>query len=206
MNETPDCPYCHDDLKVSVTVANVITKCKYHRRIGQEYKHDEIAPKGLCRTMFYRAYPTALAILYHGKPKKFWFRGFGKDTAVVSCPAENGVKVKITSREKLPAPIRLLKELAEEVLKLVLRGYDAPFREVALEVVEAGSSCPKGYSVGQKYYFNTDDTKELCPAAFSTTYPYMNYLAKTKRATGKPCSMKVHCPDFVGVTFDVKVE
>ena len=96
MNETPDCPYCHDDLKVSVTVANVITKCKYHRRIGQEYKHDEIAPKGLCRTMFYRAYPTALAILYHGKPKKFWFRGFGKDTAVVSCPAENGVKVKIT--------------------------------------------------------------------------------------------------------------
>ncbi len=206
MSKNTDCPYCHDDLKVSVSVDNIITKCKYHRRIGQDYSLDHIAPEGLCRAMFYRAYPTSLAILYHGRPKKFWFRSRGKDTQEVSCPAVNGVKVKVSSREKLPAPIRMLKELAEEALKLVLRGYDAPFREIALEVVEAGSACPKGYKTGQKFYFNTDDTEELCPAAFSSAYPYVNYLAKTKRATGEPCSMKVHCPDFVGVAFDVKVE
>jgi uncharacterized repeat protein (TIGR04076 family) len=100
----------------------------------------------------------------------------------------------------------MLKELAEEALKFLLRGYDAPYREVALEVVEAGSACPKNYEVGQKFFFNTDNTEELCPAAFSSTYPYINYLSKLRGSNSEPCSMKVHCPDYVGVTFNVKVE
>jgi len=205
MEQASDCPYCHDDLNVTVSVDDVMTKCKYHRRIGQGYSIDEIAPPGLCRTMFYRAYPTSLAVLYHGKPKKFWLRRRGHDSYIVSCPASEGVEVKISSKEQLPMLIRMMKELLEEALKFFLRGYDAPFRQVALEVVKAGPACPKGYKIGQKFYFNTNNTEELCPAAFSSTYPYINYLANMNRSSGEACSMQVHCPDFVGVTFGLKV-
>lgn len=200
------CEYCTDETSFEVKVSEIETKCKYHKQIGRVFKMEELAPQGLCRELFYAAYPKSLAVLYNGMPNRGKFRTKGINQLVTACPAPNGVRVRIRTEERLHPYLRMIKELFEEFLKWIFRAYDAPFRKVSIEVEEVGSYCPKGYQVGDRFQFNINKQDELCPAAFATVYPYLKFLENEKNVTGKSKSMKVHCPDFVGVTFDVNAK
>ena len=72
-----NCKFCLDQMDFSVKVVDITTKCKYHRKIGQVYPASKVAPFGLCRELFYAAYPACLAALYHGKPMRGWLRKKG---------------------------------------------------------------------------------------------------------------------------------
>lgn len=199
------CKYCIDEYDFSVKVAHIETKCKYHREINQVYKASSVAPKGLCRELFYAAYPECLAVLYNGLPEKKRFRAKGKDRMVAVCPAINGVKVLITAEEILPTPLGKLKELVEEFCKIFKKAFDVPFRKVFLEIIEVGDECHKGYKVGDRFEFNVDKNDELCPAGFAAVYPYLRLLNNSNKESGDS-SIMVHCPDYVGVTYEITMK
>lgn len=202
-----NCKYCLDDLNFSVKVVDIATKCKYHKKTEVVYSPSAVAPGGLCRELFYAAYPACLSLLYSGKPIRGWLRKKGIKKIASSCPAANGIKVAIKAEEIFIPPLRMLKEFIEEVCKIVLRPLDGPFRRVVIEVIEAGSDCPKGYRVGDKFYFNIDKQDELCPASFSAIYPYLRLLKGKNKNEGLLSSkINVHCPDWVGVTYELEVK
>lgn len=192
-----DCKYCIDNLNFKVKVADIETKCKYHKKEGAVYSVSALAPEGLCRQLFYAVYPACLAVLYNGLPARGRLRKKGMREAVAGCPAPAGVRVKIRSEEILPPPLRMLKELGEELCKRFYRAFDAPWRRVVMEIIQAGPDCPKGYSAGDVFKFNINKKDELCPAGFATLYPYLRLL---------PHSLYVHCPDYVGVTYEIALE
>ncbi|MBU0477577.1 hypothetical protein KKC91_03295 [bacterium] len=201
-----NCKYCIDDIKYTVEVVDIETKCKYHKKIGEVYSSSAVAPAGLCRELFYTAYPRCLAVLYSGKPTRGWLRGKGVRSMTVRCPAANGIKVLIRVEDIFIPPIRMVKELVEELCKVIYRPLDGPFRKVAIEIIETGSDCPKGYHMGDTFYFNVDKQDELCPAGFATIYPYLRRMRNTKKNNGLLHSIKVHCPDCVGVTYNVTIK
>lgn len=198
-----NCDYCTDDISFKVKVVDIETKCKYHKELGHVFNMQDLAPKGLCRELFYAAYPKSLAVLYNGRPNRGKIRSKGINQMVTACPAPNGVKVRIRTEERLHPIFRMIKELIEEFMKFIHRGYDAPFRNVTIEVAEVGTYCPKGYQEGDMFKFNINKQDELCPAAFATVYPYLKFLDNEKNKTGRSKTMKIHCPDFVGVTFEI---
>jgi uncharacterized repeat protein (TIGR04076 family) len=168
-----------------------------------QYDQTNIAPQEMCRELFYAAYPAALSLLYSGKPRKTWLRRHGLSKVSVSCPVRNGVALVVQKKEILPAPVRMLKELAEEAVKIFWRPVDAHFRKVAMQVALCGAQCPRDYPVGRKFAFNTHCTNELCPAGFATIYPYVRYLERESVNANK--TLRIHCPDHAGVLYDLSV-
>ncbi|MBT89495.1 MAG: hypothetical protein CMN79_03275 [Spirochaetales bacterium] len=199
------CKYCIDEYDFSVKVAEIETKCKYHKETNQIYNASSVAPKGLCRELFYAAYPECLAALYSGLPEKKRFRQKGTDRMVVVCPAINGVKVLIKAEEILPKPLGKLKELVEEFCKKFYKAFDVPFRKVFIEIIEAGDGCHKDYRIGDIFEFNINKNDELCPAGFATIYPYLRFLKNSNKGK-EGSSIMVHCPDYVGVTYEVTIK
>lgn len=197
-----DCKYCIDDLDLKIKIADT-TKCKYHKKKGQIYPASAIAPKGLCPELFYAAYPACLAVLYNGKPMRGRPRKKGMQETIISCPAPEGVKVRVRSEEVLPRPLKILKEFVEEVCKKLYRGFDAPFRRVTIEVIKTSPNCPKDYKIGQGFQFNIDKKDELCPAGFAAIYPFLRLLSDVNNHKELANSVCVHCPDYVGVTYEV---
>ncbi|MDO8602379.1 MAG: hypothetical protein Q7O04_00825 [Candidatus Omnitrophota bacterium] len=196
-----NCKYCADDLNFKIKVVDIQRGCKYHKKKGELYSASAIAPEGLCREIFYEAYPSCLALLYNGVPVNMRPRKKGTEEMIVVCPAPEGVKVRIRSEEILPPFLRILKEFMEEVLKKVYRAFDIPLRNVIIEVMEAGPACPKGYKTGDRFKFNISRRDELCPAGFALVYPYVRSLPGIKNKNqGSFC---VHCPDYVGVTYEI---
>lgn len=193
-----ECKYCIDDLNFNIKIAGIKTKCKYHRKKGQVYPAQALVPKWICRELFYAAYPASLAVLYNGVPVPFRPRKKGTEQMVAACPAPGGIRVKVKSVEILPAPLRILKELIEEVCKKFYRGFDAPFRKVVIEVIESSPHCPKRYKIGDSFKFNIQKKDELCPAGFAALYPYLR--------GGLSHPIFVHCPDYVGVTYEITTE
>lgn len=200
-----ECRYCIDDLHIEAVIYDIETKCKYHKKQGAVYSPASLVPKGICKELFYAAYPGSLAVLYSGKPRCRGFRKKGIQEITATCPHPQGIKVLIKYQEVLPAFIRKLKEICEEIVKVVYRPFDAHFRRVLIEVIEESSHCPKGYTKGTIFTFNTGKTDELCPAGFAAIYPYARILKACKDKGNCSGSMKVHCPDHVGVTYEIKV-
>lgn len=197
-----ECEYCIEDFNFNIKVADIITKCKYHKVKGALYKPFAAAPKGLCRQLFYSVYPDCLAVLYNGVPRCGKTRVKGMREIVSQCPAPCGVKARIKSKEMLPSFLRVCKELVEEVLKKFIRAFDGPFRNVEIEIIDAGN-CPKGYKRGDKFRFNISKQNELCPAGFFACYPYFRFLKEEKEQNGKAAPICVHCHDYVGVIYEV---
>lgn len=195
-----DCKYCIDNLDFTVKVANIKSTCKYHKKKGAVYLPAAIGPKGLCRELFYVSYSGCLAVLYNGIPVRGGLRKKGLKKIFVSCPNPEGIKVEVRSEEVLPAPLRMLKEFAEEIFKIIYRPLNAPFRRVIIEVVEAGRGCPKAHKIGETFRFNTGRKDELCPAGFAAIYPHLRFLSSNGRASGL---LSVHCPDYVGVIYEL---
>ena len=201
-----ECKYCIDNLDFNIKIADIETKCKYHKKRGQVYPVWAMVPKGMCRELFYAAYPASLAVLYNGKPLPWRPRKKGIDEMTATCVAPNGIKVKIKAKEILPAPLRILKELVEELCKKFYRAYDAPFRKVVIEVINKSPVCPKNYKAGNSFEFNIGKKDELCPAGFNAVYPYFRLLKEERKIEGSQGSLSVHCPDYVGVTYEVKAD
>lgn len=200
-----DCKYCIDDLNFTVMVADIATKCKYHKKKGAVYSASSVAPAGLCRELFYVAYPSCLALLYSGKPVRGLLRKKGVQRAIVSCPESKGIKIEVKVEEIFIPPLRAMKEFTEELCKFLFRPLDGHFRKIKIEVVETGFDCPKGYHIGDTFQFNTNKEDELCPAGFATIYPYLRFQKDINNNISSQ-SMKVHCPDYVGVTYEILVQ
>ncbi|MBF0624372.1 MAG: hypothetical protein HQL82_06150 [Magnetococcales bacterium] len=197
------CPHCTDHLPLSVRVARIETRCKYHPREGLVYGPAALVPNGLCRELFCAAYPEALAVLYNGRPRRLRPRQQGQAVSFARCPAPGGVRVAVRCRDKLPPPLRVAKELAEEACKVLFRPVDAHFRGVTIEVLEVGPACHKGYEPGRRFEFNVGDTRQLCPAGFAAIQPHVGRLA----ASGADqAPLTVHCPDWVGVTYEIRLD
>lgn len=197
-----DCGFCTDMIDCRAKVAHIETKCKYHKNKGQVYEMPAFAPPGLCRELFHAVYPESLAVLYSGTPRKFLPRSEGASSLDGVCPA--GITARICKEEILPPPVRVLKELGEECAKAFYRPFDAHFRRVFLEITGGEASCPKGYSPGSRFQFNTENRLELCPAGFAALQPYVRICSARHLAKGISQRLSVHCPDYVGVTYELQ--
>lgn len=198
-----ECEYCIDNLNLNIKIADIERKCKYHKKKGVIYPALDIAPKKLCWELFYAVYPDCLAVLYNGSPLRNSSRKKGMQEIIGSCPMPDGIKVKVKSVEILPAPLRVLKELMEEFTKKIYRAFDAPFRKVLIEVIETNPKCPKDYKIGDTFMFNINKKDELCPAGFAAIYPYFRLLKYNTKVNGLSHSICVHCPDYIGVTYEI---
>ncbi|MFH1379696.1 MAG: TIGR04076 family protein [bacterium] len=205
MEKIMECRYCIDELPVRVVISDIETKCKYHMCTGAVYESSALAPRGMCRELFYAAYAPSLAVLYNGKPRRWNLRTKGVEELTASCPHPQGIRVCIRSQEILPAPIRILKEICEELLKIIFRPLDGHFRRVGIEVIQGSPHCPKAYKKGDTFQFNTNKRDELCPAGFAAIYPYVRILKSAKDRGSSSGTMKIHCPDHVGVTYEIQV-
>lgn len=201
-----NCKHCIDDLEFKIKIADIETKCKYHKRKGIIYSSSSLSPKGMCRELFYAIYPECLSVLYNGLPVRGRLRKKGMQETIAICPAPEGIKVRIRSEEIFPPAFRILKELIEELCKKFYRAFDAPFRRVFIEVIQTNFNCPKNYKLGDIFMFNINKKDELCPAGFFTLYPYLRLLKNCNKQSGLPHSIYVHCPDYVGVTYEVIVD
>lgn len=197
-----DCKYSIEDTNFKIKIVKIKTKCKYHKKIGAIYLPDAIAPKGMCLELFHTAYSGCLSVLYNGLPVPGRPRKKGIQQLTACCPAPDGIGIQIRAEEILPPPIRIVKDLCAEILKKFHRGYDSPFRRVFIEVTHSSSYCPKNYTVGDRFEFNINKKDELCPAGFSAIYPYFRIL-KNNKDQGLPDSICVHCPDYVGVIYEI---
>jgi uncharacterized repeat protein (TIGR04076 family) len=198
-----ECPYCTDSAPLSVRVAHIHTKCKYHPCVAMAYGGESCAPAGLCRELFHAAYPECLSLLYGGRPRRWRSRSRGQRQAIVTCPARDGVTLDVRVKDILPAPLRMLKELAEEACKAWFRPVDAHLRRVVMTVAATGPACPKAYRVGRRFEFNTHRSAELCPAGFEAVYPYVRHIQNAKAEDDAAQPIRVHCPDHAGVIYEV---
>ncbi|KKR03872.1 MAG: hypothetical protein UT30_C0017G0011 [Candidatus Uhrbacteria bacterium GW2011_GWF2_39_13] len=198
------CKYCIDEKAAcKIKVARIETKCKYHCCPGLVYSYDKIAPAGICRELFYSVYPECLSLLYSGKPRKLLPRKKGMTKIMASCPAPDGVKVEISVKDIFPPPVRIIKEITEEICKFIYRPLDGHFRRVFIRIIDKGNACPKNFLPGSIFEFNTIKKDELCPAGFAAIYPYIKTFYSTHK-DGEMPEIKIHCPDYVGVTYEIK--
>src|SRR3989338_3150185 len=131
---------------VKISVASIAGRCKYHRKVGQVYNLDDLAPHGMCLDAFHAAYPYCLSLLYGAKFK--WMKN--KKSVIAQGPNPKGAVVmeirrKIISRNK---------------------------KEILIKVIEIKGVCRKGLKRGQIFKMNLGDFPEMCPAAFDILYPY----------------------------------
>ena len=199
------CKKCNYNSNFSIKIYDIETKCKYHKEIGQIYTAEQLVPKGLCWELYYSIYANCLALLYSGTPQKMWIRKKGITKIFSECPCNDGVKVEVEVEDNFPFPINKVKEIAEEVCKCIYRPLDGHFRNVKIKIIEIGECCQKKYKKGDIFIFNTNNKAELCPAGFATCYPYFEYLSEQKKILEKDVELKVHCPDYVGVIYKIKM-
>jgi uncharacterized repeat protein (TIGR04076 family) len=184
-----------------VRIRTIKSKCKYHKHQGQEFRLAEMVPEGLCPSLFFRAYPGALSALYAGSPSKWGLRTREDRERKVACPMAGGVTLNIASRSTAPRFLVMLKEVLEQIMRFLGRGVDLPLRKVDLIITSVGL-CPRHRQSGEVFEFNVDKNEELCPAAFSSIYPYIGkqsdliYPSRTNVT-------QIHCPDYRGLEFEL---
>jgi uncharacterized repeat protein (TIGR04076 family) len=140
-----------DSFWFKARVACMDKDCRYHKRLGQEYDFAALAPHGLCRTLYYFAYPTCLAMLYGARYTQ-------KD---VKCPfCETVVRVEVDSL--FPRYLRMPFGIVNTRIKLT--------------IIAAGEKYP--YKLGYVYHMNLRGTDELCPCAFHMMYPLLDSNVK----------------------------
>ncbi len=203
---TTQCDYCIDGVNAAATVVRIRSRCAYHKRTGETFVQAQFGPPGMCGELYHAAYSACLAVLYSGKPRFWRPRSRGRATLTACCPAADPVRLTVTMGERFPPPIRIVKEMAEELFKKTYRPVDAHFRNVTMEVAAAGASCPKGYKPGDSFSFDTGRRGRLCPAAFAAVYPALRPLALTAKVGGSAPRLRIQCPDHAGVTFEVRAE
>ena len=145
--------------KKSLKLVELTRKCRYHKKINQDYVFDENFRGFKCLELFNAVYPKVLALMYDGI--------FSEEELLVSCPnVENSVKVRIVTR-----PPHLFKRIINKAKRMVwfLRPMDVVSCIVSIEVISVSGKCLAGYETGSKeevYHYNT-----ICPQALYTAFP-----------------------------------
>jgi uncharacterized repeat protein (TIGR04076 family) len=146
-----------------LVVENCEKPCRYHKA-GNYYDFHHIVPPGLCPEAFHAIYPQCLGLLYKGD-----FGGL--DSLKASCPKPDGVvfEVKrIKQRSFWRRGGQVLRKLLSKVYPAEVLDYD-----IKISPVEIKGNCDKNIKIDTEYYFNLYNTKELCPAAFDSLFPFV---------------------------------
>jgi uncharacterized repeat protein (TIGR04076 family) len=95
-----------------------------------------------------------------------------------------------------------MKELAVQFFHVIGIPAEYPDKNILLEVTGQKGFCPYKHKDGQVFLFNLKNRRELCPASFYATYPFLikkalDYSSKNMDAEDN----KFHCPDPYGVHY-----
>lgn len=175
-----------------LTAVELKKRCRYHKREGQTYTCDSIAPKGLCLDAFHVVYPCCLALLYDADFTGSCHESAGRDEVAIQCPM-GCMRMRVTRIQSLPKPVKFLKTSAEKIFKKLFFPPDVPDYKIRILVEESSDECP--HKSGEEYYLNIRNTSELCPASFDALYPFLDVT-----------DMRfVHCPDHEGILYELKI-
>jgi len=178
--------YTHD----AVTAVELKKKCRYHKKGGQSFTLDAIAPAGLCLDAFHIAYPYCLTLLYDGDFNASCHRPCDANRVIIQCP-RGKMKMEVARIHLLPKTVKTLKTAAEKAFKKLFYPPDVIDYKIRIKIIEAADGCP--HKPGELYYMNIRDTNELCPASFDAVYPFL----------GVKDIQLVHCPDHEGILYEL---
>ena len=192
-----DCPYCIDHLNYTVTVAAIETRCKYHCRCGLTYDKDAVAPRGLCRELFFAAYPAALALLYGGRPRRAGWRSAWPVAGDGGLPGPSRGHLG-ADRRRHPAATRCRR--SKIWWKRPARSSGGPWTDIcagfSLTLRRWGRPAPTDIaSVSGSNSIPAGATN----CARRGLRPSIHTCGAWRGAPGVP--LHVHCPDHVGVTY-----
>ena len=212
---------CNDMDKADITVKTAVMKkiCKYHKKQGQEFHMCDLLPDGMCFEAFSIAYPSALALLYNAdiriplcQKEITVLQKEQKNTAgefTFQCPSsKNKVIFQMERKEKLPYFIKKAKHAAENIFKQFFFPVDKIHVEhdVSMKVIDVEGKCPHGHKKEDEFFFNTNNTKILCPASFNSLYPFIQLFYKDIKIPWSDAenSAYIHCPDHEGIIYKIE--
>ena len=136
---------------IIVEVKSIAGKCKYHKKAGEIYTLEDLAPKGMCLDAYHAAYPYCLA-LSEGASFR-WMKDEDPDAVFCQC-SKSIVVIEI----KRPLFITAIEKNMT----------------VFMKVSKIRGKCPKKMKVGDEFLFNLGQKeKEICPAGFNAIFPYL---------------------------------
>jgi uncharacterized repeat protein (TIGR04076 family) len=166
-------------------------RCRYHP-LNSGNKQVSLLSQGMCPTAFLNLYPTLLALHCNHDQSKLKMNPAGE---IISCPlGSEGVSFRVYSLKIKFNLWAYFKNFLRWVLNF-LYPVEIPDKDVFIKAVDEGRGCSVGITRGQDFYFNLDQKDELCPAAFTSIYPYLD-IEKNNFIAG--------CPDYrTQVTFSI---
>jgi len=169
--------------KVAIKVIGVKGQCKYHEE-GQVFRYKDLLPEGMCIHAFHSIYAYCLSLTYDAVFS--WMRDVDKDAVLAQCPHPKNTIFMEAKRYQL-----------DEVKK-----------KVEVTITEAGDNCGCKHKPGQKYRFNLGDDYGICPAAFSSIYPFfMIFLQNPDFKWGGDGKLVVRCPDHLNaIDYEIYLE
>lgn len=136
--------------EIIVKICKITGKCKYHRKVGQEYSLGKIVPLGMCLDAFHVVYPYCLSLLYGATFS--WMENIDKDAVIAQCPYAS-------------------------IVMMIKRFLKTEKKKIIIKVVEKRGECPENMEIGQEFKFNLgDDQRVLCPAGFNSIFPYISLI------------------------------
>jgi uncharacterized repeat protein (TIGR04076 family) len=138
---------------IIVEVHSIMGRCKYHKKRGEIYTLEDLAPEGMCLDAYHAVYPYSLAL---SEGAVFgWMRGKDVDSVFAQC--SKGVVVMRINR-------------------FLFRDGKEKKQAIVIKVVERRGECQKNMEINDEFLFNLGGGKEICPAGFNSIYPHLARL------------------------------
>lgn len=144
----------------TLAVAELTAKCRYHRKIREQYSLADCCGDFRCLELFHAVYPRLLALMYDAVLPAEELR--------MSCPeVENTVTVRLVSAPPRSIARRLINLVKERLL--FLRPMDFVKVDVFAEVVSVAGNCRAGYRKGDRLAVRYRGG--ICPQALYSAFP-----------------------------------
>ncbi len=166
-------------------------RCRYHP-LNSDNKQVSLLSQGMCPAAFLNLYPTLLALHCNQNKSKLKMNPAGE---IISCPlGSDGVSFRIYSSKRKFNPWVYFKNILRWILNFIMP-VEIPDKDIHIKAVDEGKGCLIGITRDHDFYFNLDKRDELCPAAFTSIYPYLD-IENNNFVAG--------CPDYrTQVTFSI---
>lgn len=152
----------------TVTTARVVSyqhKCRYHKCPSRLYYNSkQMAPEGMCPTLFHAAYPACLRVLYGGVSK-----------ISVRCPNPNGSVLVLVYRHGSFAG--MFKMVLKWFVELFGKHIEIHPDDIGMSItfVNADAGCMY-HKAGERFFMNTWLGREMCPAEMDAVYPVVHAM------------------------------
>jgi len=170
--------YCKEDYKIKIEIHKTKNKCKYFKKIGEEFSIKDIIPNNLCIHAYHSVYPYFLTLINDG-----WFRWV------------KNIKFQDRNIKKIKDNEALIVRCPNPTGGLIMKVFpqDNNDKKIIVKVIDKKGDCPK-HKIGDKFEIDKEAHK-FCPKLFDVIYPYINILNSKEKLTQKEKTVFINCPN-----------